>query len=252
VKLNYAEGFRPPSFQATNTNPNVSSGITLSGNPDLDVERSRAAQVELNTVFIEDTSLVDRWFARVDYSFTILEDIILSNPQGTFFNSGTRHIHSVEVLSRLQFVGNHELSLAYYFVEAEDDASGPIRNIANNIINASGRLQIISDILSINVDLTWIGPMEDANRRVPESEQSGELVTVYPTDVFWERLDPVALIRAGVRAENIADLFMVEVFGYNLLDQTYLTPDMFPDDRVAIRPYINPRWSFFATVGAEF
>lgn len=252
MKLNYAEGFRPPSFQATNTNPNVSSGITLSGNPDLDVERSRAAQVELNSIFVEDAGWIERWFARVDYSFTILEDIILSNPQGAFFNSGTRHIHSVEFLSRVQFVGSHELTLAYYFVDAEDDSTGPIRNVANNIFNASGRIQIIPELLSFNADLTWVGPMEDANRRVPESETQGELVTVYPTDVYWQRIEPVALVRAGLRAENIADHYMVEVYGYNILDQTYLTPDMFPDDRVALRPYINPRWSFFATVGAEF
>ena len=251
LKLNYTEGFRPPQVQATHVNSNVQSGVTFNANPDLDVERSRAVETEINTVLLEDTNTVDRWFIRADYSFTVLNDLIDNTATG-FENAGTRFIHSVEMLSRLTFVNQHELSLAYYFVDAEDDASGPIRSIANHIVNAHGRLQIVPGILHFAADLTLVGPREDANRQVDSSGEPGAMINVFAHDLVIERLDPVWLLRAGFRAENIADRFAISLFGHNILDQDYAVPDPFFDDRVAMRPFPMPGWSVFGTFEAAF
>ncbi|MBN1945397.1 MAG: TonB-dependent receptor [Bradymonadales bacterium] len=251
LKVNYGEGFRPPEFQSTNTNPEIPSGITWLPNPNLNVERSRAIDSEINTILLRDQGIIDQWFFRADYSFTIMEDVI-RNIGGTFENSGVRYIHTVEAVSRLRFVGHHELSLSYYFVNAEDDTSGPLRNIANHIFNAHGRLQILQDMLHLSADLTWIGPREDANRRVVAGDDPSAIVMVFPSDVFIEKLDPVWLLRAGVRVENVLDRFHFGVFGYNCLDQEYSDPDFYFDRQVIIRPQPRPRWSVFATVEAEF
>ena len=251
LKLNYTEGFRPPQFQATHVNSNVQSGVTFNANPDLDVERSRAFETEINTVLLEDTNVVDRWFFRADYSFTVLDDLIDNTPTG-FENAGTRFIHSVEMLSRLTFANQHEISLAYYYVDAEDDAQGPIRSIANHIVNAHGRLQIVADVFHFAADLTLIGPREDANRQVGEPGEPGEVVEVYASDVVIDRLDPVWLVRAGFRAENIADRFAFSLFGYNIANQDYAVPDPFFDDRVATRPFPMPGWSVFGTAEMTF
>jgi len=251
VKLNYTEGFRPPQLQATDLNPDLNSNITFNPNPDLDVERSRAIEAELNTAILEDTGIVDRWFLRADYSFTILDDLIDNTATG-FTNSGTRFIHSVELLSRLTFIGQHELSTAYYFVDVEDDARGPIRSVANHIVNAHGRVQLLPDCLHFSADLTWIGPREDANRRIVPGDDPSAAVDVFPSDLVIDQLDDVWLLRTGLRANGIADTLSLGVFGHNVLDQEYAQPDPFFDDRVAARPYPRPRWSIYATADVEF
>ena len=251
LKLNYTEGFRPPNFQATDVNPDIRSGVTFQANPNLDVERSRAIETEINTVLLEDTTIVDRWFLRADYSFTVLDQLIQNVLNEGSVNGGTRVINSVEVLSRLTFVGQHELSLAYYYVDAQDDDIGPIRNIANHIVNSHARVQLVPDMLHFSADLSWIGPREDANRRVEEGEP-GEPVSVFASDVHIEQLDPVLLVRAGFRAENVADHFDFGVFAYNLLNTQYGTPDIFFDDRVEAQPHPMPGWSIFATAETRF
>lgn len=251
LKLNYTEGFRPPDFQSTNVNSDIRSGITFNANPNLTVERSQAVETEINTVLMEDTRAIDRWYLRADYSFTVLDDIIENTATG-FENSGTRFIHSAEVLSRLTFVGSHELSLAYYFVDSQDDDTGPVRNIANHIVNANGRIQLVPDLLHFSTDLTWLGPREDANRRVDEPEVEGGMVNVFASDVVIDELESVWLLRAGFRADNIADRYAFSVFGYNILNEDYAIPDPFFDDRVATRPFPMPGWSVFATAEAEF
>jgi outer membrane receptor protein involved in Fe transport len=250
LKLNYAEGFRPPSFLSTNVNGDIRSDLTFEGNPNLDVERSRAVEAEINSVLVDRGAVVDRWFVRADYSFSVLDDLI-SQDRGSFANSGTRFIHSVEVLSRLTFAGDHELSAAYYFVVAEDDELGPIRNIPNHILNGHGRLQIVPHLLHFSADVTWLGPREDASRRIPEGED-GTIVNVFPTDIFIEHLDASTILRAGLRATDIAGHYSFGVFGYNVLDQNVRMGDFFFDDRVQMQAQVNPRWSLYGTAEAHF
>jgi outer membrane receptor protein involved in Fe transport len=251
LKLNYTEGFRPPQLQATNTNPSIESGVTFNANPDLDVERSRAAEAELNTVLLEDAGAIDRLFLRADYSFTVIDDLI-DNTTGGFINSGTRYINSVEVLGRLAFQGEHELALSYYWVDVEDAASGPVRNVANHIVNGHARAQLVPNVLHFAADLTWIGPREDANRRLDPEAEAGGIVVVRPSDIVVDRLEPVWLVRAGLVADGLADSLRLSVFGHNVLDQDYTQPDPFFDDRVQSRPFPMPRWSVFASAEVSF
>jgi iron complex outermembrane receptor protein len=251
LKLNYSEGLRPPELLATHVNSDIPSGLTFVGNPDLNVERSRAAEAEINAVVVEDTDPVDRWFVRADYSFTVIDDLIQNTSTG-FANAGTRFIHSVEFLSRIDFEGDHELSTAYYFVDAADGDTGPLRNIANHIANVHGQVQLVPNLLHISADVTWVGPREDINREVREPDEPGQLVLVIPSDVVIEELEPVTLLRAGIYVNDIADTFDIGVFGHNILDQEYAVPDEFFDDRVMTRPLFMPRWSVFAMIEAEF
>jgi outer membrane receptor protein involved in Fe transport len=252
LKLNYAEGIRPPEYQATDINGDAVNQITFQPNPDLGAERSRAGEVELNAVLLKGRGVVNRLYLRADYSVTLLDDIIV-NQGGRFANSGTRLIHSAELLARLELQGGHELWAAYTFVDVDDSELGKLRNIANHIGNVGGRAVLWPDRWDASLLLTVIGPREDRNRAVdPNRDPFLGYVPVYPTDIFIERLEPVALLRLGTRVLNLWDTWTLSAFVYNALNQTWQDPDLFFDDGYITRPYPKPRWSFFLQAEARF
>ncbi len=255
LKLNYTEGFRPPDFQSTSINSEAINQITFQPNPNLKVERSRAAELELNSVLLTrgQVSFIDRLYLRADYSASLLSDIIV-NDSGRFRNSGTRLINSVEFLARLEFRGDHELWAAYYFVDVDDTELGKLRNIANHIVNTGTRVMILPELWEVSALMTWIGPREDRNRFIPAGRDPflGDFIAIRPTDVFVERLDPVVLLRLGTRVLDVGGFLTLSGFVYNALDQRWQDPDLFFDDRTSTRPYPKGRWSFFMQAEASF
>lgn len=252
LKLNYAEGFRPPEYQATDINGEAVNQITFQPNPDLDVERSRAGEVELNAVLLKGSAWINRLYLRGDYSVTLLDDIIV-NQGGRFANSGTRLIHSAELLGRLELQGGHEVWAAYTFVDVDDSELGKLRNIANHIGNVGGRAVLWPRLWDASVLLTVIGPREDRNRVVdPSREPLLGYVPVYPTDILIEELETVYLLRIGTRVLDLADTWTVSAFVYNALNQRWQDPDLFFDDGYITRPYPKPLWSFFVQAEARF
>ncbi len=252
LKLNYAEGFRPPEFQSTDINGDAVNQITFTPNDNLDVETSRAAELEINTVLLKGGDYVNRLYLRADYSVSLLEDIIV-NERGNFRNSGTRLIHSVEALARLELRGGHEIWGTYYFVDVDDSELGKLRQIANHVVNVGGRVYVLPKTWEFSALLTWIGPREDRNRFVdPSRDKLIGLTPVRPTDVFIEELDPVYLLRVGTRVLDVWDVATFSVFGYNVLNETWHDPDLFFDDGSLTRPYPKPRWSVFGQAEVRF
>ncbi len=252
AKINYAEGFRPPEFQSTSINGEAVNQITFQPNPDLKVESSRAIEAEVNTVVLKGGRWVDQLYLRGDYSLTLLNDVIV-NEGGKFRNSGTRLIHSVELLGRLELRGEHELWAAYTFVTVDDSELGTLRNVANHIVNVGARAFLWPELWDASALLTVIGPREDRNRFVdPTRAPLLGYTPVYPTDIFIEELEPVYLLRLGTRLLDLWEVWTFSGFAYNALDQDWSDPDLFFDDGSLTRPYPKPGWSFFLQAEARF
>lgn len=249
LKGSFAEGFRPPDFQSTSTSDGIASGVTFEANPGLDVERSRAVEVELNTNLFEGARPIRRWYLRVDYSFTRMENVI-SFPAGRFVNSGKRDIHSVELLSKLHFYGDHELWLAYYFVDVVDSELGRLRNIPNHILNLGGRLSFFDGKLHVSTLLTIRGSMEDLNRTTDIASPAPlfsipSAVEVNATGMEVTRIDTAYLWRIGVEGRNLFGVWSLGGWLYNALNNEYSDADFFFDDRIMSRPQPKPGLSFF-------
>ena len=257
MKLNLTEGFRPPNFQSTATNNDSINTIRFKANPDLEIERSRAGEIEINSVLLKSGRLINRLYVRADFALTLLDDVIIID-RGEFQNSGTRLIHSTEFLGRLELRGKHELWAGHQFVQVEDSETGMLRNIANHTIHAGAKAMIIPETWELSSILTWIGPREDRNRAIdPEREpfavfDGNPYLPIYPTDVTIDRMDPVWLLRFGTRVIELYDTFTLSAFGYNVLNQSWADPDLFFDDRIMTRPFPKPRWSVFTQVEASF
>jgi outer membrane receptor protein involved in Fe transport len=247
VKLNYAEGFRPPELQATRVNNRAVSNVGYQSNPDLEVERSRSTEAEVNAVVAEGYGVLERVYLRGDYAYTVLSDLV-RNVSGQFANSGQRGIHAVEALARVDFVGGHELWFGGAFNRAEDSVLGPIRNFPNVTFTGGGKVQILPKYLEAMTGFTWIGPQEDLNRD-PDAGYAvfgGQYTGVDAAEVVVDEIGPTLLLRAGIRATHLwDDRLTLSVFGYNLLDDRTGDPDFYFEDRVQSRPQPKGGFSVF-------
>ncbi len=247
VKLNYAEGFRPPELQATRVNNRAVSNVGYESNPDLRVERSRSTEAEINAVVAEGYGVLERVYLRGDYAYTVLSDLV-RNVSGQFANSGQRGIHAVEALARADFVGGHELWLGGAFNRAEDSVLGPIRNFPNVTFTGGGKVQILPKYLEAMTGFTWIGPQEDLNRdpKAGYAVFGGQYTGVDSAEVVVDEIGASILLRAGLRATHLwDDRLTLSVFGYNLLDDRTGDPDFYFEDRVQSRPQPKGGWSVF-------
>lgn len=249
MKINYTQGFRPPPFISTHMNPAMVNGVTQVSSRDLEVERSQAIETELITTLLRNRGPIRALSLRGDYSYTLLNDLVISDA-GTFKNQGNRFIHSIEFSGRLNFVGNHELWLTYYFVDVLDNENGPVRNIPNHTLSTGFKINLYKKYLELNSLVTIRGAMEDANR----FGATGEIdPTYFPTNtvhrslashVSVDKINAVALGRAGMRVKNLWDMLELNVYFYNMFDRTYYDPDITFDAQVFNIPQPKPRWSF--------
>ena len=259
IKAAYQEGFRPPDFQSTSTSEGMASGVNFESNPDLDVERSHALEVQAVARLFEGWKPVRRLSVRADYSYTRMNNVV-SFPAGRYVNSGARDIHGVGLTGKLHFYGDHELWLSYSFVDVVDSEIGRLRNIANHVINAGGRLSFFQGRLRLATVLTVRGTMEDLNRTtlaptpasgilgaaVPDAVEvlsTGLEVTEIPTAVLW---------RLGIEGRKLFGVWGVGAWVYNVLDDRYSDADFFFDDRIMSRPQPKPGLAFFVETGVEW
>lgn len=256
LKLNYAEGFRPPELQAVALNENAVSSVGYKPDENLEVEESQAAEAELNAILFEGPGgFVERVYVRADYAYTLMSNLV-RNVGGRFVNAGERGIHSVEFLVRNDLRGDHELWVGGHFVRAEDSFIGPIRNFPNWVFMGGGKLQILPRHLELDAVFTWIGPQEDLNR-APDAGSplaaGGPRLVTDAVDVEVDRIDPYLLLRLGLRATHLwGDRLDLEAFVYNALDQRFSDPDFFFDDRVLSRPQPREGWSAFGQARVRF
>src|SRR5207249_4882017 len=73
LKFNYAEGFRPPVFQDTDSN---GEAVQIDGDPNLSVETSKSGQAEINARLLKGVKRIRELDVRADYSYTELQNFI--------------------------------------------------------------------------------------------------------------------------------------------------------------------------------
>ncbi len=252
LKLNYAEGFRPPEFQATELNDTIVSDVGFESGKDIRVEQSRATEAEINAVVLEDTGAIERIYLRGDYAYTVLRDII-RNQGGQFVNSGERGIHSVEFLARADFNGDHELWFGGHFVTAEDSEFGPVRNSPNWVFNGGGRISLFGGYLELTGLANYVGPREDLNRASDPALELLGFRAASAADVEVDRLDAYLLLDLGLRAPKVwGERVELSAWVYNVLDEQWQDPDFSFDDRVLSRPQPRGGWSAIGRASVRF
>ncbi|MCA9540476.1 MAG: TonB-dependent receptor, partial [Myxococcales bacterium] len=253
LKLNYTMGFRPPAYDSTRIEELSVSTVSYESGDDIKVERSRAGEVELNAVLFEDAGPLRRIYLRADYGYTILSDVI-RNVSGQFANSGERELHSVEMLARAEFKGDHELWLGGHFVRAEDSVFGPVRNFPNFAFTGGARSRVVGP-LELSALVTVIGPQEDLTRPATAVNfpPGSQFVQAEPSDIAVEAIDTSVTVRFGVRLLDLwEDRLELSAFVYNALDEHRRDPDFFFDDRVLSRPQSRPGWSAAGQASVRF
>jgi outer membrane receptor protein involved in Fe transport len=207
LKLNYAEGFRPPVFQTTDAN---GEAVQIDGDPDLAVERSRSAQAEINARLLKGQGRVRELDLRADYSYTELTNYI-AFIGGRHANTGNRGIHSAEFLAKLYLKGGHRVELGYTFNSIDMADKGAFYTMPNNWFNLSS-VNTLPWHLELATILHVYGAIEDPNRRVEARGLSNDpttgaafpsnpmqVVTVAPTETVIDRMAPAAEIQIGLR-----------------------------------------------------
>ena len=112
---------------------------------------------------------------------------------------------------------------------------------------------VIKDIFDLNMNLTVLGGMDDANR-YPTSQMtllgpggSQPSVVGRVSDITYDRLPPVALLQLGARLRIVKDHLWLGAQFFNVLNQQYYYPDVFFDQTpvIELRPNPAPTFSFF-------
>jgi outer membrane receptor protein involved in Fe transport len=218
LKLNYAQGFRPPVFNNTNSN---GEGVQIGGNPDLSVETSDAAQAEINARIFKGERRIRELSFRVDGSYTRVNNLIQIQ-SGQYTNSGERGLASAEFLGRLFVQGGHRIELAYTWLRGVDSERGRLRNLPEHWFEISTVFQLFSK-LSATTRLRVTGAAEDPNRLVEYRglalDAAGEptaSLSVEATDAVVDRLPPVAELSLGMQWRPVKGL-AIQATAYNAL-----------------------------------
>ena len=254
LKLNYAQGFRPPVFNNTAAN---GEGVQIGGNPNLSVETSDAAQVEVNARIWKGERRIRELSFRFDGSYTRINNQILIS-SGKYINSGERGIASAEFLGKLYVQGGHRIELGYTWLRADDTERGRQRNLPEHWFNLATVFSLVTNKLSATTNLKVTGAAEDANRLVEYRNSSfdemGEPinpVTVEASDMVMDRLPPVAELTLGLLYQPTPK-FLVRATVYNALVGHYYYSDVFADYEPHLEYLPNPTEGFRAYISAMY
>ncbi len=250
VKINYAEGYRPPALQKTDSN---GQAMTFAGNADLKVERSRAVQGEINARLLRNHGTVRQLGLRANYSYTWITDFI-DTTQGMYRNVSEVGIHSAELLAELAMKRGHHFALGYTFLDMSDAEKGKMRSIPNQWLTARVLLNLWKRRLLLSSNLSIFGSLEDPNRfaAVPATPYyTGEVKSGQPvktntwvsrtTDLTMDRVGPAAVWNAGLRF-LLPDIGLrLDADVYNLLNANHYNPEGFMDLSSGLELMPNPR-----------
>jgi outer membrane receptor protein involved in Fe transport len=254
LKLNYAQGFRPPVFNNTTSN---GEGVQIGGNPDLEVETSDAAQAEINARIFKGQRRVRELSFRIDGSYTRVNNLIQIQ-SGQYTNSGERGLASVEFLGRLYVQGGHRIELGYTYLRGVDSERGTLRNLPEHWFELATVFQLVSDKLSATTRLRVTGAAEDSNRLVEyrdigfnaEGEPTSS-TSVDATDVVLDRLPPVAELSLGMQYMPTKSL-AVRLTAYNALVSHAYMADAIGDYEPHLEYLPNPYEGFRAYLSAMY
>jgi len=254
LKLNYAQGFRPPVFNNTASN---GEGVQIGGNPNLTVETSDAAQVEVNARIWKGERRIRELSFRIDGSYTRINNQI-QIASGNYVNSGERGLASAEFLGKLYVQGGHRIELGYTWLRADTSDRGRLRNLPEHWFNLATVFSLVGEKLSATTNLKVTGAAEDANRLVEYRgstfDAMGEVqspVTVLASDMVMDRLPPVAELTLGLAYQPTPKL-LVRATVYNALVGHYYYSDVFFDYEPHLEYLPNPAEGFRAYVSALY
>jgi outer membrane receptor protein involved in Fe transport len=248
VKVNFAQGFRPPRF-ADLAAP-VNAGVAAyPGNPLLGVERSQAIEGELNTVVLERHKGIRKLYLRADYSYTTLSGLIV-RPTFLAENAGNRTANSVEFSAHLEGMRGWNFWLNYYFLDLVDHDTGPVRNVARQHLNLGGSLRLLHNKVELNTVVSITGSMDDINRSFVVDPAHAVFAPggAYQTAAGQLRLDhmpAVALWRVGLWVREVIPKVDLSAYVDNLLNVKWAAPDAEYNARQTPLPIPMPGLSFF-------
>ncbi len=247
AKVNYAEGFRPPVFNNTNSN---GEAVEFAGRPNLEPETSRAGQVEINTRLSSSSTWLRDLSMRADVSYTVLDHVIVI-ADGRYQNSARRGITNGEFLAQLNLRGDHALQLGYTYLRVTSEDRGEWKSLPHNWVTANAIVGVLRKYLDVNVGVLVAASHEDPNR-IPDQTAPSILPGVQDaqtTNLALDRIGSLAILQLGVRARNLFG-GKVEIAAnlYNALDQHYYTQDNFYElaPRLEMLPNPGDRIRFFA------
>jgi hypothetical protein len=198
---------------------------------------------------------------RADYSYTVLSDLIQIR-NGSYGNTGTRAIHSVEGYAKLYLNGDHALWASYTYLYSITTDSGIDRASPNHWAVLGASFNLVKDLLDVNANLSIFGAYEDPNR-IPTGV-AGNIAGPYnnlvgtttaaASDLALDRLTPVANLQLGFRLRFAHDRLQVSGQFYNVLNQHYWYPDIFNDLSATTEqmPTPAPGFSAFGSIRYHF
>jgi outer membrane cobalamin receptor len=205
LKLNVAQGFRPPPFALTNGNDDSRSNPYphQQSNPDLRAERSLSLEGELSAKVLEDAGRVHYAALRLGYQYTRLDDLIVFDAAGVPTNANRRLMNSIEVRADTSFVGGHRFVIGYSFLRGRDEQSGPMRNIPEHRLRMTLE-EHVYDHVDVYLGMAVTGATEDLDR-LPLASSTSMTATAPPGSVIVDRLPPTGLVNLGVLASGLLD-----------------------------------------------
>jgi outer membrane receptor protein involved in Fe transport len=247
LKLNYAQGFRPPVFNNTSSN---GQGVEIGGNPDLKVETTDAAQAEINARIYKGDRRIRELSFRIDGSYTLLQNLIQVQ-SGNYANTADKALYSAEFLGKLYIQGGHRIELGYTWLRGDSADKGRLRYIPEHWFSLAGVWALASKVTATTT-LKVTGATEDANRLVEYRDATPmDRVTVYATDMTMDLLPPIAELNLGVQYSPTPKLsFRATV--YNALVQHSYQPDVFFDYEPHLEYLPNPYEGFRAYFSAMY
>ncbi len=272
LKLNLAQGFRPPTFLNLQSN---GESVTLEGSPDLSVETSDAAQAEVNARLFKGDRRIRELSFRADYSYTRMENLIQLN-SGEFVNSAERGIHSAEGLAKLYVQGGHRFEFAYTFTRLNTRDKGIHKAVPEHMFHLAGIYNLMDDKLTAFTDLRVVGAMEDANRLVehrdfiyceqldggcPATSPRGTVVNSttmqstplrsHASSVTLDRLPAAADLSFGM-AYTPTPKLTVRATVFNAFNARYYHPDTFFDYEPRLEFLPNPMEDVRGYLSAQY
>jgi outer membrane receptor protein involved in Fe transport len=253
LKLNYAQGFRPPVFNNTTSN---GEGVQIGGNPNFNVETSDAAQVEINARIWKGERRIRELSFRFDVSYTRIDNFIQVT-SGRYDNSGERGITSGEFLGKLYVQGGHRLELGYTYLRGDTSDKGRLRNLPEHWFDLATVFSLVPQKLTATTRLKITGAAEDPNRLVEyrglQTDAMGvpQSISVAATDLVLDRLPPIAELSVGL-AYMPTKRLAIRASAYNVVRSQAYQPDIFFDYEPHLEYLPNPYAGFRAYVSALY
>jgi outer membrane receptor protein involved in Fe transport len=250
MKLNYAEGFRPPVLNNLLAN---GEGVQIGGNRDLTVETSKAAQAEINARIFKGDRRIRELSFRIDGSYTRLQNLIQVE-SGSYTNAGDRGLTSGEFLAKLYIQGGHRIELGYTYLVVTSTDKGDFKSLPNNWFNLATVWNLVTNKLTATTNLKVAGASEDPNRLVEYRSLmpgSTDSLTVNPTDLVLDRLPPLAELTLGMQFTPTPKL-AIRATVYNAFWAHEYQPDPFFDYEPHLEYLPNPYEGFRAYLSAMY